>query len=84
MRRNAYEEIQARADIHLSELYLKDGIADGSIKLSGNEISGNTYKAKEAIKDYFKATWNSQKKCWIVPDSEIEGAKSAFKNGIEI
>lgn len=74
-----YSDVQ----MHISELFLKDGIEDGSIKLNGNEISGNTYRAKEAIKLYFAATWNSVKKCWTIR-KDLEFAELIFRDGLTV
>ncbi len=80
-KRAMMESYQSRVDMHLSELFLKDGIADGSIVLNGNEISGDTYRAKDAIKAYFGAKWNSEKKCWTIT-KEQQFAELIFKEGL--
>lgn len=71
----------SRVDMRSSELALKYGIEDGSIVLNGDEISGRTYDAKAAIKDYFKARWNSEKKCWTVTEN-FDFARLIFAEGL--
>ena len=69
--------------MHSAELALKYGIEDGSIKLNGDEISGKTYEAKAAIKEYFGATWNAAKKCWTVK-RDLDFAKKIFAEGLTV
>ena len=77
---NAYYDETA---MHSSALALKYGIEDGTIKLNGDEISGDTYRAKEAIKQYFGARWNSAKKCWTIT-KEQDFAKLIFAEGLTV
>lgn len=74
-----YDEVA----MHSAELSLKYGIEDGSIKLNGNEISGNTYNARAAIKCYFAATWNSAKKCWTI-NKDAQFAELIFREGLAV
>ena len=74
-----YNEVAMRD----SELALRDGIEDGTIKLDGDEISGDTYYAKEAIKSYFGARWNKEKKCWTIT-KEHDFAKLIFAEGLTV
>lgn len=74
-----YDDVKMRS----SELSLKFGIEDGSIVLNGNEISGKTYDAKEAIKHYFGAKWNSVKKCWVI-QKEQHFAELIFSEGLVV
>lgn len=71
-----------RVDLHSAELSLKFGIRDGSIRLDGDEISGKTYDARLAIKDYFAARWNPEKKCWKIM-KDLDFAKLIFAEGLE-
>lgn len=77
MMNNYYDQVE----MHSSELALKYGIEDGSIKLNGDEISGKTYEAKAAIKEYFGATWNAAKKCWTVR-KDLDFANLIFSEGL--
>ena len=77
---NAY---YSEVEMHSSELALKYGIEDGSIKLNGNEISGDTYRARLAIKNYFAAQWNAAKKCWTVKKDQAF-AENIFANGLAV
>ena len=77
---SAYYE---REELYSSELFLKYGIEDGSIVLNGREISGNTYRARLAIKNFFKALWNPEKKVWTIRE-DIDFAKNIFANGLVV
>lgn len=70
-------------EMHAAEVALKYGIQDGTIKLAGDEISGDTYRARLAIKNYFGARWNGVKKCWTIT-KEIDFAKNIFANGLAV
>ena len=65
-KRNMMKHYYSEGELHSAELALKFGIDDGSIKLDGDEISGNTYSARLAIKEYFGARWDAAKKCWKI------------------
>lgn len=69
--------------LHSSELALKFGIEDGSITLNGDEISGNTYDARLAIKEYFGAKWYGAKKCWKIM-KEQQFAEMIFEKGLSV
>ena len=77
---NAYYN---EVELHSAEISLKQGIEDGSIQLDGNEISGNTYNARLAIKAYFNARWNGQKKCWVITKDQ-EYADLIFKSDMAV
>lgn len=72
-----YDERQ----MHLSELSLKHGIEDGSIRLVGDEISGNTYESRLVIKAYFGGRWDSVKKVWRIT-RDLGFAKKIFSEGL--
>ena len=74
-----YSEVQMRT----AELFLKDGIAEGSITLNGDEISGDTYRAKEANKYYYAATWNAARKCWTIR-KDLKFAELIFRDGLAV
>lgn len=67
--------------LHSAELALKHGIEDGSIHLNGDEISGNTFDARLAIKEYFGARWDGVKKCWRIM-KEQQFAELIFEKGL--
>ena len=69
--------------LHSAELALKYGIEDGSIRLSGDEISGNTYDARLAIKEYFGGRWDGLKKCWKIT-RELGFAEKVFAEGLTV
>lgn len=75
---NVYYDERA---MHSAEIALKQGIEDGSIKLNGDKISGNTYNAKMAIKEYFAARWIAAEKCWKIT-KDFDFAKNIFENGL--
>lgn len=77
---NAY---YTRVDMHSSELALKYGIADGSIKLDGDKITGKTFEAKDAIKAYFGARWNGAEKAWVITKN-MEFAQLVFAEGLTV
>lgn len=70
-------------ELHSAELALKYGIEDGSIKLEGSEISGNTYNARKAIKEYFGAKWNAANKSWTIT-KDLAFAQLIFEKGLEV
>ena len=74
-----YEQV----DLHSAELALKYGIEDGSIKLVGSEISGNTYAARAAIKEYFGAKWNAARKSWEITKDQAF-AEKIFRDGLMV
>lgn len=75
---NAYYN---RVAMHSAELALKFGIEEGRIHLDGNEIYGDTYRAKEAIKSYFDAKWNAEKKRWVIM-KDLDFAELIFRDGL--
>lgn len=82
-KREMMSSYYADVNMHSSELSLKFGIENGSIVLNGNEISGKTYGAKEAIKYYFGAKWNAAKKCWVI-QKEQHFAELIFAEGLVV
>lgn len=70
-------------ELHSAELSLKNGIENGTIKFNGEEISGDTYAARLAIKNYFKATWNKEHKAWTV-NSDLAFAQTIFEKGLVV
>lgn len=82
-KREMMNRYYSERDMEMAEISLKQGIEDGSIKLNGNEISGNTYGARRAIKAYFGARWNGEKKCWIITKDQ-EYADLIFKSGMAV
>lgn len=82
-KREMMSSYYADVNMHSSELSLKLGIEDGSIVLNGNEITGKTYGAKEAIKHYFGAKWNAAKKCWVI-QKEQHFAELIFAEGLVV
>lgn len=72
-----YDEVQ----LHSAELSLKYGIEDGSIRLVGDRISGKTYDARLAIKQYFGATWMAAEKCWKI-NRDHDFARVIFTKGL--
>ena len=69
--------------LHSSELALKYGIEDGSIRLQGSEISGKTYDARLALKAYFDARWDGVKKVWAITRDQAF-AELIFANGLTV
>lgn len=82
-KREMMSRYYADRELHSAELSLKCGIEDGTIKLDGNEISGNTYSARIAIKNYFSATWNKNSKAWTI-NSNFDFAKLIFSEGLNV
>lgn len=80
-KRTMMNQYCSEAALHSSELSLKFGIADGTIRLNGSEISGDTYDARLAIKSYFAARWNAEKKCWTICKDQAF-AENIFANGL--
>lgn len=74
-----YDEVQLRS----AELSLKFGIEDGSIRLDGDRISGKTYDARLAIKQYFGATWVAAEKCWKI-NRDHDFARVIFAEGLTV
>ena len=77
---NAY---YSDVELRTAELALKDGIGNKTIRLVGNEISGDTYRARQAIKTHFAARWNSVKKCWVITKDQVF-AETIFANGLTL
>lgn len=73
----------SQVELHSAELALKHGIENGTIRLNGSEISGDTYRARLAIKNYFEAKWDSCKKCWLVVKNQ-DFANLIFKEGLTV
>ena len=82
-KREMMDNYYSQAELHSAELALKYGIEDGTIHLNGSEISGDTYSARLAIKNYFDAKWDSIKKCWIIVKDQ-EFAKLIFERGLSV
>lgn len=80
-KRNMMAKYYDEAAMNSAELSLKYGIEDGSIVLNGDEISGKTYDAKEAIKSYFAASWVKEKKCWKI-NKDLQFAELIFREGL--
>lgn len=63
------------------EMQIKSG-GWHNVKLTGNLLTGDTFKIKDFIKKYLNGKWDGEKKGWIVDLAAVE--KYTAENGTTI